>query len=67
MVKKGQNLVTVVCERHLIAIKILMLNFQFNSERIFTQEALKVKEITHDLNHNLILYCSHNSFWTVIV
>ena len=38
-------------------------DFQFNLECIFTQNTLKVKDITHDLNHDSIFYCSHNPLW----
>ena len=39
---------------------ILILNFQVNLECFFTQKTWKVKIITHDLNHDLIFYCTHN-------
>ena len=48
----------------IIAIKIPILNFQFNLECIFIPKAWKVKEITnHWRNHNLKFYCSYNPLW----
>ena len=41
-------------------MEILVLSCQFNLECIFVQKTWKVKEITHDLNHNLTFYCTHN-------
>ena len=43
-----------------IGIYILILNFQVNSKCFFTQKTWKVKIITHDSNHDLIFYCTHN-------
>ena len=43
-----------------IGIQILILNFQIKLERFFTKKTCKVKMINHDLNHNLIFYCTHN-------
>ena len=46
------------------AIKIPILNFQFNLECIFTPKAWKVKERNNQWrNHDLIFYCSYNPLW----
>ena len=39
--------------------RFFILN-SFNLECIFSQKTWKVKEITHDLNHDLTFYCKHN-------
>ena len=46
-----------------IGICIVILNFKFILKCIFTQKSWKMKGIIHDLNHDLIFYCSHNSLW----
>ena len=46
-----------------IAIYNLILNFSLEFKMYFHPQNLKNEEITHDLNHDLIFYCSYSPLW----